>query len=354
MITYIPFLKIKGNEINAIGELAPNVRKSICPFFDYPFKPKLDAAVFRDNVEMFARSFDRHIGKDNEFYLDNYDLNDALTVGQTHNYYFLIDCFSRFPVIPVVSTDRSSRHISAVSDLKTSKVIKNNVIAFRATPEIFEEYNVVRDEIDEELGSVFSQFEEIDLILDCRVCSKLDSASTATEIANFSKGFCSDYRVRRVVVTGSSIPASVGDILKTQAERIVQRRELEIYRATMAIHKHQSLIYGDYTTVSPNYSDLDVPPEVLQNVMTAKFTYTFGESHFFIRGQGLKTKGRNQYFKMAEKLCAQEFFRGENYSSGDQYFFEKSRGAGKNCGPNTVIKPSVNTHISYIILDQVF
>lgn len=159
--------------------------------------------------------------------------------------------------------------------------------------------------------------------------------------------------MRRVVITGSSIPASIGDILAVQAERMIQRHELVIYKAANAIHDHADLTYGDYTTVSPLYSDVDLAPEILQNVMTAKLSYTLNGSHYFIRGGGLKTKGRTQYFGMAKILCAKPFFRGAAYSNGDEYFYQKSNGIGGNCGPNTVIKPSVNAHITYTALSGV-
>jgi len=68
----------------------------------------------------------------------------------------------------------------------------------------------------------------------------------------------------------------------------------------------------------------------------------------------MKANGAKQYFGMAKRLCSQSFFRGKTYSSGDAYLEEKSRGQGSNCAPNTVIKPSVVAHISYMVLDAKF
>ena len=38
MIRYVPFLKAKQNELKAMSELAPDVKKAICPCFDFPRK----------------------------------------------------------------------------------------------------------------------------------------------------------------------------------------------------------------------------------------------------------------------------------------------------------------------------
>ena len=350
MITYVPFLKAKSNEINAIGELAQEVREAICPFFDYPRKPRLDGLKLKVGVEKMVRSLEKHVGLDDEFYFDNYDIEDTLKVGTKHNYQFMLECLTAFPVIPVVSVDRSSGHIASVAELKAAGKIQSDIIAFRVTPENFEEYSVIEDDIENELGSTFAAFHAVDLIFDCRVCTNIDPGSAAAQVRRFSKSFCASYNVRRVVITGSSIPASVREVLSVQTERMIPRHELSIYQAVKAIHDHAGLMFGDYTTVSPLYSDVDLAPEILQNVMTAKLTYTLNDSHFFIRGGGLKTKGRGQYFGMAQKLCSKTFFRGAAFSSGDEYFDQKSRGLGGNCGPNTVIKPSVNAHISYMVL----
>jgi hypothetical protein len=254
-------------------------------------------------------------------------------------------------VIPVVGLDRSTEHNNAVLDLKQVGALKSDVVAFRVCPEDFESFEVSKDDIESNLSHIFDQFDAIDLILDCRVCTNLKAATVAPQIQEFSQKFCANHSVRRVVVTGSSIPASISEILKVDSEQLLARNELAIYSAVKTKHKHAPVILGDYATVSPNYSDVDLPPEMLQNVMTAKLTYTIPGAHYFIRGGGMKVNGSKQYFMMAKRLCSQSFFRGKSYSSGDAYLEEKSRGQGSNCSPNAVIKPAVVAHISYMVLN---
>lgn len=352
MSRYIPFLKAKQNEIKSISELSQEVRDAICPFFDFP--KKMDGyqnGEFVDAVERIFRRLQKNLGKDFPFYFDNFDLEEGLKVGSNHNYSHLLQSLADMNVIPVVGLDRSAEHNNAVLDLKQAGTLKSDVVAFRICPEDFESFDVSKDEIESNLNQVFEEFEAIDLIFDCRVCTNLKAAVVAPQIQGFSQKFCAAYPARRIVVTGSSIPASIGDILKVDSEQMLARNELAIYSAVKMKHKHARVIFGDYATVSPNYSDVDLPPEMLQNVMTAKLTYTIPGAHYFIRGGGMKVKGPKQYFAMAKRLCSQQFFRGKNYSSGDAYLEEKSRAQGSNCSPNTVIKPSVVAHISYMVLD---
>lgn len=352
MSTYIPFLKAKQNEIKSISELTEEVRDAICPFFDFPKKKDgYEEDKFVAAAERIWKRLQKNLGNNFPFYFDNFDLEEGLKVGGEHNYSHLLQLLTNMNVIPVVGLDRSEEHNNAVFDSKQAGTLKSDVIAFRVCPEDFESFEVSEDDIKGSLSHIFDQFETIDLILDCRVCSNLKAATVASQIQDFSQKVCAKYSVRRVIVTGSSIPASISEILKVDSEHLLTRNELAIYSAVKTKHKHASVILGDYATVSPNYSDVDLPPEMLQNVMTAKLTYTIPGAHYFIRGGGMKVNGSKQYFVMAKRLCSQSFFRGKSYSSGDAYLEEKSRGQGSNCSPNAVIKPAVVAHISYMVLN---
>lgn len=350
MIKYTPFLKAKQNEIKAMSELPLTVRSAIRPFFDFPKKRNgYTKGAFISFNEGIHRRLVRNLG-DSEFYFDNFDL-DPLDVDGKDSYWSILNQLSGMNVIPVVGLDRSNKHSESVSSLQAVGKLRSRVVAFRIAPDDFDSFEVVEDDIDENLSPVFDLFDSIDLIFDCRVCNNLNAATVASSIKDFSAKFCSVYSVRHVVVTGSSIPASIKDILKVDSEHTISRRELEIYEALKSSHTHARLVFGDYTTVSPHYSDVDMPPEMLQNIMTAKLTYTIPGGHYFIRGSGLKVNGAGQYFGMAKKLCSKSFFRGREYSPGDAYFDSKGKGIGKNCAPNAVIKPSVIAHISYMVLN---
>jgi hypothetical protein len=134
--------------------LSQYFKTDICPFFDYPRKPGLNGDKFKIGVEKVVRSFKKHVGMDGEFYFDNYDIDDSLKVGTKHNYWFLLESLAAFPVIPVVSVDRSPEHIAAVAKLKSDGKVQSDIIGFRVTPEIFEDYSVIEDEITSELGPV--------------------------------------------------------------------------------------------------------------------------------------------------------------------------------------------------------
>jgi len=352
MDSYIPFLKYKSNEIIGLGELDLDVLERVIPFFDYPRpnEPKT-CEEFVSDVQRLARSVKKHLSKFREIYIDTYDFDGNYEIEGVYSYFYLVDSIRGMDVIPVVSIDRGIEHLESVIDLARENRISSDVVAFRITAEDFSNYLVVEDEIRDLLGEVFEEYSEVDLIFDCRLCTSVNPQEIGQQIADFFSLFSDNYVVRRKIVTGSSIPASVGDILVVNSECHIVKKEIDIFKNVIRYSGNVNFIYGDYAIVSPNYSDVIIQPEIMQNVMTAKLIYTYDNKHYFIRGGSLKTKGYEQYFDLAGVVCAKPFFRGADYSAGDAYLEEKSRREGSNCMPGTIIKPSINAHITYIVRD---
>ncbi len=252
-------------------------------------------------------------------------------------------------VIPVVALDRLT-HNAAVASLKSNGDISADTVAFRVDHDDFEDFDGNEDQIDYDLANALQRI-RVD-----RPDSRLPALhrpqhlETAQQIATFARKFCDSYNVRRVIVTGSSIPPSSSDVLDINSNCTLPRRELAILGKARPFSDVE-LIPGDYATVSPFYSDADLDPKIMQRVMTARLAYTLEGFHYFIRGSSIQFGGYEQYFSLAHTLCGQSFFRSPTYSMGDQYLDEKSRRLGNNCTPGAVIKPSVVAHITYMALD---
>ncbi len=355
MIKYVPFLKLKSNEIMALKELNEDLREGITPFFDYARREKSDRASseeahFVDTATRLAKSLKANAGFLAELYLDNFDLENGLTVNGEHNYLYLLSQFSGSNIIPVVGIDRIAGHTKAVTDLKQNEVLGSDVLAVRITSDDFEDYDSVKDEIFDQLGEVFGLFEGLDLVLDCRVCANLDPIELSTQIVNFIKAFTDDYPVRRVIVTGSSLPASIADVAAVSTEEIIDRVEVEIFRHVIeGLNFEYDVAFGDYATVSPNYSDAAIPTYAMRNVTAPKIIYTYDDQHFVKRGTALATHplGNGQYAGLLAQLVSKPFFRMDN-SWGDKYLVEKSKGEGSDATPGTMVKPLCNSHITYI------
>lgn len=250
MIRYIPFLKAKRGEFTAMGELAPKVKQAICPFFDFPRKKaNYDSETHADAAQSIATSLKKHWGSDAGFYFDDLDINQNLTLKGEHQYAYVLRALQALQVIPVVALDRI-KHNDAVAQLKRDGEIASTTVAFRAEQGDFEDFDANEDQIDYDLAPVFKAFEAIDLILDCRLCTGMNASEAAQQIAVFAQKFCATYdKVRRVIVTGSSLPPSIKDVLSVDSTEVVARRELAIISKARDLSDVE-LVAGDYTTVS--------------------------------------------------------------------------------------------------------
>ena len=350
MIQYVPFLKAKRGELTAMGELGPEVKQAICPLFDFPRKQAdYSAETYAATARSIATSLTKHWGIDAELYFDDFDIAQQITVEGEHQYAYVLKALDGLQVIPVVGLGRTT-HNAAVARLKRNNEIASDIVAFRVERDAFEYFD--EDEIDYYMANVFERFETIDLILDCRLCTSLKVSEAAQQIASFAKKFCDVYdNVRRVIVTGSSIPASIKDVIKVDSTEVVARQELDIFTKARELSVIE-LTVGDYATVSPFYSDA-LDPKLMQSVMTPRLIYPFKRSHYLTRGTSMKSGGYEQYVVLTSDLCEKEFFR-PGYSAGEEYFYEKSQGHGKNATNGTVVKPSVVAHITYMVLNGVF
>lgn len=351
MNKYIPFLKTKNGEFAAIKALEPNIKRKITPFLELQFNKNSDADWLKNKMPRIIRKIELNLGHIPFFYFDNYNINSDLLVNGVNNYQYILETLKDLPFIPVVSIDRHPDHNQSVYNKKTTGDIKSQVLAIRLTSEHFQNYHLTDIDIKSELRSVISQFDQIDLILDCRVCLKADTNELANNIIDFAVNFVKDYNVRRLIVAGSSIPPSIADLLPPVSTITIERKELSVFRNVQLYGPSLHLYLGDYGSVSPEFSEIDIIPEAMRNVTAPKIIYSYDDNHFILRGGALAThpRGDAQYYDLSGDLEAQAFFRGPRYSDGGKFFYEKSRSRGSKVTPASIVKPTLNSHITYMM-----
>jgi hypothetical protein len=353
---YTPFLKLKANEVGAFANLADEVSDDLVPFFDLPMKKGLTEVAFRTMVDKSARKMEKYLGNDRTFFLDNFDIPDAITVGGKPNYSYVAAAFSELTFIPVIGLNRSPGHNQAVLDSKEEGLIDSSHVAVRLVGEDFDEFDLIEEELSELIGQALEVFEDCTLIIDCRVCLNVNPGAEANRIYEFLTAAEAKLPLAEIIVTGSSLPASIGQVAKTTQESELNRVELQIFDALRSFGGMDHVGLGDYTVVSPLYSDVTLPPEMLLNITAPKVLYAHGVVHYIARGGALKAhaRGNLQYNDMLSDLTKMPFYRGEHYSFGDAFIAEKAQMGGSIVTPGSVLKPTINAHITYMATDHPF
>lgn len=350
-MSYVPFLKYKVNEISALKALSSSDKERITPFFDLPRRDELDSETLTTIIKKAHRKYELNLKSLPYFYIDNFDIDDNILINGDNNYSYVLDIFSEVNIIPVVGIDRSKRRNEVVLEAKTNEQILTNIVALRICAEDFVSYPLVKDEINELIESLDEQFDDFHLVIDNRVCHGLDTKSRAAQIMKFIVNISEDILFDSIIVTGSSIPASIRELLPTKSTTTILRSEVEIFNKVS--EKIPDVIFGDYTVVSPNYSDVKIKSELMRTVTSPKLMYCFDEQLHIKRGAAIEghPRGNKQYNDLSAELIKEKFFRTAKYSFGDQYIVDKANDVGNDATPSTIPKPLINAHITYMLND---
>lgn len=352
MPKYIPFLKAKANEFGAIKSLSKERKQLVAPFFDLPLKKDMDAKVLKKTIETAARKFCLNMKGVPEYFVDDYDIPDSILIGGRPSYEYLAACMlaQDLNFNPVVGIDRTADRNSCVFTPAVTRAVNNRRIALRVSSDDLVSYNLVRADILHLIAMGNGIYDRWVLVIDNRVCTGVDPIARAAQIKAFCIAAAADHAYEAIVITGSTLPPVAGDILSTNSEKHLARNEIAIYSNAIAGLSGHKVLFGDYTIVSPDYSDSDIDPRNMLNVTAPKVVYSYEDKHYIVRGGGIKThpRGFKQYNDIAATIVAKSFFRRGN-SEGDLYLVEKAAGLGSTVMPGSVLKPTINSHISFML-----
>lgn len=349
---YVPFLKFKVNEVGAISELDDDIKDELTPFFDVPRRDGLTYQDFEDQVSALRKKAEKYLGAVQYFFVDTFDIPDDLCAPGDSPYSLVCKEFGGLAFVPVVGIDRSVDHNNSVFSIKAAGGIISDLVAVRVRPEDFQSFKTIRAELEELLDQCNGVFADCILILDAGFCLTLDVEQIGIHVVKFVEQSLPLYKFSRVIFAGSSIPASIGEVAGVQTAIQLERAEL---KAFAIIHAAIGSVVelGDYTIVSPLYSDVDLAPEILLNVTAPKVIYSFEQQHTIYRGGAIRThpRGATQYNDISADIVAKSYFRGADYSFGDKFLYDKSHGRGKSVTPSSILKPTINAHITFMSRD---
>jgi hypothetical protein len=350
-MSYVPFLKYKVNEISAVKELSIVDKRRITPFFDLPRRDVLDSATLKKNIDSAHRKYEINLKSLTFFYIDNFDINDSILINDDDNYAYVLEKFSDAKIVPVVGIDRSERRNEVVVEAKDNDMLLLDTVALRVSYEDIISYTLVEDEIKELIDSLDGHFNDYHLIIDNRVCHNIDVDVRAAQIIQFIDDICEDIDFDKVIVTGSSIPASIRELLEPNSTITIDRPEIKVFNKVLS--SHPFVVIGDYTAVSPNYSDVKIMGEIMRRVTAPKMMYSFENKLHIQRGGALEghPRGNKQYNDLSVILINEPFFRNSTYSFGDKYIDEKANNVGKDSSPSTIPKALINAHMTYMLND---
>lgn len=345
---YMPILKAKKGEFAALKRLSAGDRAALLPIMDIPRvdmnwdlqKPKhsLDIHFDRRSLE-FGRSWraDPIIVDISEIPLD-----ERTTAGR-HPIDYLFDRLRSRQVAatPTTALDRDGEFVEAV---KKVVELDRRGVCIRLAPVDMELHHQLKQKLDGLLEFLAVKKCDCHVVLDLR--SILSSNVSEESIVGAAAALESFDQWKTVSLAASGMPKYLSEILRAGESGLLSRLELGIWQR--ARQSFPNLIYGDYGTVHPDsiYED----PRVMAKTMGPNLRYAIEGEWILIRGYPFKThiEGRKQYYSMARDLVGRPQFKGQGYSFGDEFVYERAQGRGGPGNPCNWVTMSTNHHLALV------
>lgn len=357
---YIPVLRWKKAERDALATLDVKIRENITPLFELIMPaPKLDKgdytkilsdskAVLQNNLPSTTGELNKCCPIDSSAFvdvhlidgdlradtlkqiLDGSPLSQATLIPVTH-------------IIPVVSTDADMSTRKVAVDYATSS---DNGLCIR-----IDRYNLN----DKDLGKVISDFvvqnrldiSKTDLLIDLGIVNESDDAkNVSAQLAKLPA--LNDWRT--VILSGGAFPRDLSD-LEAFSDHDISRLEWQLWNSVREALKSTAtdLAFSDYTIQHPVYYG-----QIPGAIPSASIRYALEDNWKIMRGTALnnpKSVGFDQYPEQAKLLVnASGIFKGKDYSRGDDYMLEKSQDNPNGTGnPMTWLRAGINHHLTLVI-----
>lgn len=333
---YVPILRGKAGEFEAIKHLDMDIKRGITPLIDIP-PVDLDHKTMlpKETLDKYLKKKVEHIkncwgtklplfAQQAQFsippiFVDFSEMAlESRTPEGNHPLEFTFDLLREklIVAIPTTGTDRDTDYNKAVANV----IKKDDMgVCIRILDDELYNPKLLNIELDEILKSLGVSRDKSHLIIDLKTIEESKVSSLAETIKCFINALpqINDWLTFTIAATG--VPESMAGIMRN-SEVEVSRLELNLWKlvaqTTDTIDRIPS--FGDYGIVSPNQGGFQ--PGF---TASAKIRYTIEDAWLILKGHSLKkTPGREQYYKLTKTLFQNKDFLGKHFSWGDKFIGE--------------------------------
>ena len=334
---YIPCLRWKQGEYQAVLRLSDTAKKTITPLIEIPergwdFEKGMQAKTIDEHLAPFAKRVRDKWGKSTCFV----DMNLIFENGsermdkEIHPVTFIFDNLREMKclAIPVIRLDMDKNYRQEIKKILTQDKLG---ICLRITIE-----QTAKSSFKSRLDSLLSELRiipsESNFVLDLVTPNfvPLDGFAKVIQILIGRLPYLKDWRTFSII--GTSFPETMGGI--KQGLQVVPRYEWQLYKKLVAaLMKANRRLpsFGDYAISHPNILKMDmrkVKP-------SAAIRYTIDDSWCIVKGKNVKDYGLTQFHELSQIVVNSRYYLDPNLSYGDEYI--------KNCADKNVSSGNLTT-----------
>ncbi|MBK7549230.1 MAG: beta family protein [Rhodoferax sp.] len=316
---YVPILRARKGEFDALFNLSKRASRRILPLFDLPRVKKPAAGKNAKSVEEHLQAVAAQISKvwpDKPIFLDAFAwAADAHTDEGEHILPYtqaLLESLG-VQVNPVVGYDRWD---AAAYRLAAGQILlpEGRHFCIRLDSDALDDIIDI-DYFEERIADILSE-----LGVQAKHCTVLfdlaDLSHTAVIdlLPRLSHGLSEVSRLGFVhrIVAGSSIPDSIVLAVKQpKSVGLIPRREMLIWQSLS--FDFPDVVFGDYGVRSPRSMEDVIAPDA-----NGKIRYTTDKQFFIARGHSMREPPKGaQHCVLAKKIVDSQYFVGASFSWGD-------------------------------------
>lgn len=354
--TYVPILRAKAGEFEALKNLKPIYSQKIWPFFEIPQLTDSDKKskalkdspqIKKDFLTNIANGIS-NINTSNSIFFDLFDWKaDSYIETGEHvlSYMYRTLGSSGTLVHPVIGFDRWDI-LDYQNSLKGLVVPEGTIYCLRIdSTSIDDAYDVdyftdtireILDSIGLSGGEVIIMFDFGDVTHKSIISMHADMEHLINSIEGF--GFAA------IMIAGCSFPIIINDAVKEiDSTDLVERKEIHVWKAIYSDISAR-LLFADYGIRNPKGADGIVAVHA-----NGKIRYTIENKYFVARGHS-KQKGNKgaQMYDLARNIVNSPYYLGSGFSWGDERIDACSKEEIKG-GPTQWISYDTNHHISFVV-----
>lgn len=348
-LQYVPVLKWKLGEYQALARLSPEAKDKTTPLIEIPhvgydFEKHMTAGSLDDHLRDFGKRLAGKWGARSCF-VDLRLIPPAERMDdRSHPLARVLDLARTLGAQPTpvvaLSSNGAFREATAVASSKD-----RSGAALRVLLEDFDRPNIVAD-IDLLLSQIQGSYADTDLIVDLGDKHFVPLGVSIETLVAVIRRLPALNRWRTFTMIGTSYPKTLAEIVSS---KMLRRHEWELYRALVTAMGSEIRIptFGDYAVAHPDPVELDM--RMIKPF--AKLRYTTPEEWYIGKGKAVRTSGFDQYRAMCQAVVDKPFYDGPDFSEGDRYIAGCAEGDEPTGNLTTWVWVSTNRHITRAIAD---
>ncbi len=347
---YVPLLRARMGELNALAELGTPSRAKMTPLFDIPglqwdYEKEAPAKPIDEHIPGIAGKIQKVWG-DATCFIDLLEVDGELMVSGTHPLMVLFQEASELGMsaIPVVGIQRSTKYLNSVRD-----VIRRSQrgVCIRVDNNDLENPGALSNGLNELLSFLGLTRQQCDLIFDLKFIMPETRGPLVFAMNTILSLLPGIEAWRTLTLAGSSFPDS---LMNVPSGTLYQLPRVEWDLWTTIVNRGgvpRLPTYGDYAISNPSPSGEGVDPRIMR--MSANLRYTLDNSWLLLKGRNVRDHGYEQFRDLCRMLVESDgLFKGKDFSWGDNYIYEAAMNAGGPGNATTWRKVGTSHHLAQV------